>query len=180
MGSLIQAGTEQGSALPATGGDTPCPAPAPALQPLHPQDPLLLKWGLKAELPLPSSTTQQAEAGAGAAAGSGYLRLCARLSAEQNEELEYCIPFSLLARKGGIVLGRCPQKSDIMLPHESISRRHALLEIGENGLVVSDLSSTNGTHVNERQLTPFERRVPLFHGASLQLGAARLKLEYIL
>ncbi len=180
MGSLPQAGTNHSPAR-ATSGTGGCPAPAITLCPLHPHDPLLGKWQLAEQLPPPADeqwaqTNTLAEANTDAV---GHLRLSTSHKEEAEEPWECRVPFSALAREGGMVLGRCPHTADIALPHASVSRRHALLEIAENGLVITDLSSTNGTCVNEQELSPFDRRVPLFHGTSLLLGDANLRLEYI-
>jgi hypothetical protein len=43
--------------------------------------------------------------------------------------------------------------ADIIFSDESISRAHAMLFLDGDDAGVVDLASTNGTHVNERQLT---------------------------
>jgi len=42
---------------------------------------------------------------------------------------------------------------DIVLPHESVSRRHARLIESEKGFVIEDLGSSNGTFVNGQMVT---------------------------
>ncbi len=179
MGSAAQANTES---VTATTNEMAvlCPPPAITLQPLAAHDPLRRKWQLGAGLP-PSSKEhwQEYEAAQEGSAqdNNGHLRLSTQHTS--GEPWECLIPFAELARMGGVALGRCPQTADITLPHESVSRRHALLEIAENGLVITDLNSTNGTCVNEVQLSPYDRRVPLSHGMDILLGNANLRLEYI-
>jgi diguanylate cyclase (GGDEF)-like protein len=42
---------------------------------------------------------------------------------------------------------------DIQIPDHSVSRRHAEVQHAENGIVVTDLQSTNGTFVNDQPVT---------------------------
>ena len=59
-----------------------------------------------------------------------------------------------LPETGELVIGRDPG-CDIAIPHDSLSRRHALLRIGpEAEMTIEDLGSTNGTTVREQRLRP--------------------------
>ena len=49
-------------------------------------------------------------------------------------------------------IGRDARHSDIVLPHDAVSRRHARLEVTEEGVFVEDLNSHNGTRVNGLRL----------------------------
>lgn len=49
------------------------------------------------------------------------------------------------------IIGKDPS-CDIVLTDESVSRRHAEIEIHADGIRISDLGSTNGTFVNSRKL----------------------------
>ena len=57
-----------------------------------------------------------------------------------------------LPETGELVLGRDPG-CDIAIPHESLSRRHAVLRIGAE-MTIEDLDSMNGTTVREQRLQP--------------------------
>jgi DNA-binding NtrC family response regulator len=57
-----------------------------------------------------------------------------------------------LPESGELVLGRDPG-CDIAIPHESLSRRHALLRVGPE-MTIEDLDSMNGTTVREQRLPP--------------------------
>ncbi len=48
---------------------------------------------------------------------------------------------------GTIQIGR-DSKSDLKLDHASVSRDHAMMEVGQDGIRVADLGSRNGTKVN--------------------------------
>ncbi len=161
------------------GGVTSGPAPAICLQALHPQDPLRHKWQLGPGLPPATEQHwQQHEAEQSSPPRrNGQLRLSSRH--ESGHLWECLVPFSELAREGGMVLGQCPQTADIVLPHAGVSHRHALLEIAESGLVVTSLCPERSTCVNEQELSPYDRRFPLSHGADLHLGDASLRLEYL-
>ena len=72
-------------------------------------------------------------------------------------------------RRGGSLLGRAPV-CDIRLLDQSVSRRHLLLELDDDGVIhVEDLGSTNGTLVNGELLPP-RRRCRLEIGDALRIG----------
>jgi pSer/pThr/pTyr-binding forkhead associated (FHA) protein len=68
-----------------------------------------------------------------------------------------------------ITIGRNPA-GDIFIDHPRASRNHALLERREDGFVLRDLGSTNGTWFGSERIT--EHR--LASGDTLQIGPARL------
>jgi pSer/pThr/pTyr-binding forkhead associated (FHA) protein len=73
-----------------------------------------------------------------------------------------------------LVVGRSLD-ADIPIPHKSVSRRHALLEAREDGYVISDLGSSNGTFVEELRVYPAEKTMlPL--GGSFRVGEVRVVL----
>jgi len=67
-------------------------------------------------------------------------------------------------------LGRHPD-SEIMLDDITVSRRHAEVVRTEEGYVVRDAGSLNGTYVNQRRI---EAPAALQHGDELQVGKFRL------
>ena len=68
-------------------------------------------------------------------------------------------------------LGRHPD-SEIMLDDITVSRRHAAIERTDEGYVVTDAGSLNGTYVNQERID----RAVLHHGDELQVGKFRLVL----
>lgn len=68
-------------------------------------------------------------------------------------------------------LGRHPD-SDVMLDDITVSRRHVEIERTEEGYVVRDVGSLNGTYVNQERVD----RAVLHHGDELQIGKFRLVL----
>ncbi len=66
-------------------------------------------------------------------------------------------------------LGRHPQ-SGISLDDITVSRRHAEIERTDEGYVVRDAGSLNGTYVNQERID----RTTLHHGDELQIGKFRL------
>ena len=62
---------------------------------------------------------------------------------------------------------------EIVLPFQSVSGEHALLQFKEGGYVLEDLGSTNGTKING--LTPMGAAT-LYDGDEIALGDARLRL----
>lgn len=63
---------------------------------------------------------------------------------------------------------------EIVLPFQSVSGEHALLQFKEGGYVLEDLGSTNGTKVNG--LTP-TGTASLYDGDEIALGDARLRFS---
>lgn len=57
--------------------------------------------------------------------------------------------FKITKRKTSI--GRSPE-CDVVLDNEQVSARHASLRLAEDGLYLTDLDSSNGTLVNDREL----------------------------
>ena len=66
----------------------------------------------------------------------------------------------------GVTIGR-QEGNAIVLNDERLSRRHARLDLGPGGLVITDLGSANGTLVNGR---PIAGPTPLRPGDALGLG----------
>ena len=62
-------------------------------------------------------------------------------------------------------------------PAYSVSRKHALLEKDGRYVTLTDLQSTNGTHLNGTLLYPMQRRV-VRNGDKLQLGGLQLRLSF--
>jgi transcriptional regulator with PAS, ATPase and Fis domain len=65
------------------------------------------------------------------------------------------------------------RKCDLVIDHDSVSREHARVEIGDGGVTLRDLGSKNGTVVAGRRLRAREA-VPLAHGVFVELGDAGL------
>ncbi len=71
-----------------------------------------------------------------------------------------------------IVIGRAPE-SDLLLAHESISRQHARLAQEDEGWVLRDLGSKNGSRVNTFHVSEQVLR----NGDRLDLGSIRMFVE---
>jgi two-component system, NtrC family, response regulator AtoC len=70
-----------------------------------------------------------------------------------------------------VVLGR-GSAADVVIEHPSISRRHVVLELGDD-LAVTDLGSSNGTKIRGRKLEA-EERVTVGWGEPFEVGHAVL------
>jgi len=68
------------------------------------------------------------------------------------------------------------ENADILLPHNSVSRRHAKITVANGRVVVEDLGSTNGTYVNGKKLGDGES-VELTDGCEVVFGSAGLKFK---
>jgi pSer/pThr/pTyr-binding forkhead associated (FHA) protein len=79
---------------------------------------------------------------------------------------------------GGSRLGRKQEKCDIVVRGDGyISSLHCRLVTGEDHLEVTDLGSTNGTHVNHERVAP-DQTVTLEAGDVLRIGQTDLKVVY--
>jgi len=75
--------------------------------------------------------------------------------------------------QGKIVVGRLPGV-DVQLDDDSVSRRHAELELTPRGVRLKDLNSANGTAVNGM---PVEGAITLQSGDVIQFGVVELSFE---
>jgi hypothetical protein len=73
---------------------------------------------------------------------------------------------------GEHVVGRGVRVS-VRLDHEDVSRRHARLEVGPDGVVVHDLGSKNGVRVAGQRL---RAPTPLGHDDRFSLGELELRI----
>jgi pSer/pThr/pTyr-binding forkhead associated (FHA) protein len=74
---------------------------------------------------------------------------------------------------GGIkTVGRAP-RADFIVDAALVSRLHCRLEAGDNNLDVIDLSSTNGTYVNDKRV----KRARLTSGDRLRVGRVELTVR---
>jgi adenylate cyclase len=71
-----------------------------------------------------------------------------------------------------VVVGRAPE-SDLLLAHESISRQHARIAHEDDGWVIRDLESKNGSRVNTFRISEQVLR----NGDRLDLGTIRMYVE---
>ncbi|MBN1679061.1 MAG: FHA domain-containing protein [Anaerolineae bacterium] len=86
-------------------------------------------------------------------------------------------PISLVPKQE-MLIGRTDTQSDFtpdldMTPYGAaeygVSRQHAIIKRGEDTLTLTDLGSTNGTHLNGQRLIPRQPRV-LRDGDEIRLG----------
>jgi adenylate cyclase len=81
----------------------------------------------------------------------------------------------LIARRGGMVIGRAVEQCDIVLGHATVSRRHARLAFADGALRIEDLGSLNRTSVDGASVAAGKRR-RLEIGSVLKMGEIELKL----
>ncbi|KAK9727105.1 hypothetical protein RND81_05G258200 [Saponaria officinalis] len=53
-----------------------------------------------------------------------------------------------------MIVGRVPDKADLVIPVATVSGLHARVQNKEGNLLVTDLDSTNGTFINEKRVPP--------------------------
>ena len=75
--------------------------------------------------------------------------------------------------EGGTLTIGAASSCDLVIPDESVSRRHVELELVPEGVLVRDLGSRNGTYYLGQRV----ERMIVSPGAMLTLGAARIAIE---
>ena len=82
----------------------------------------------------------------------------------------------LLEKREGLVIGR-DFECDGVLSHSTVSRRHARLVLADDILQIEDLSSTNGTAVDDAVVAAGTLQ-PLHVGAKLRIGDIELAFRF--
>jgi hypothetical protein len=104
---------------------------------------------------------------AGAGAALLLLRRAGQLVFQGGPERGKRVPL----RRGLNRIGQTPD-NDVVLPFDTISRRHAEIEVTAGGqVVIRDLDSTNGTWVNDK---PLEEQSPLRAGDRIRFADVEL------
>src|SRR5262249_26838533 len=94
-------------------------------------------------------------------------------------KFEITVRLSQLRMKpAGLVIGRKAEQADLVLPHVSVSRRHALLASADQRLTLSDLGSLNGTFVNNRPALA-DHPLELAKGVVVRFGDVELTVGEI-
>lgn len=81
-----------------------------------------------------------------------------------------------LLRPGENTIGR--ENTDILLAHNTVSRRHARVDVRGDGIFIVDLGSTNGTFVDGRRLSEGETAV-LTDGSEIVIGSVSLRCQAV-
>jgi hypothetical protein len=84
------------------------------------------------------------------------------------------IPAEFPLLKPEVSLGR-GEDNDIVIPHPSVSRSHARLARQDGSFVLTDLNSTNGSYVNNRQVLG---SAVVVNGSEVRLGDIRFLLHF--
>ncbi|MEO0454491.1 MAG: FHA domain-containing protein [Verrucomicrobiota bacterium] len=80
-----------------------------------------------------------------------------------------------LLEYGAIVLGRS-NSADIIINDATVSRQHIQLQVGPDQVILSNLSSGNGTYLNGELI---EGAVPLKENDVIQIGISVLRFYYV-
>jgi pSer/pThr/pTyr-binding forkhead associated (FHA) protein len=71
------------------------------------------------------------------------------------------------------VIGRDPTAT-VHLTDDEVSRRHAIVAVGEGQVTIEDLGSFNGTHLGDAEIT---QETPLRFGDRVRVGKTVLELR---
>lgn len=116
-----------------------------------------------------------------AASGTTYFHERARLYLTLNDD-DVMLPVDL---SQPVLLGRTPVQdgenvidlTTFKAAELGVSRRHALLEVDQNIVYITDLGSANGTQVNARTIPP-HTRCALANRLTIHLGNLVLRIRY--
>lgn len=84
----------------------------------------------------------------------------------------------LVGQPQGMCIGRAADQCELVVPHPTVSRRHARLSVAGEALQVEDLGSTNGTAVNGTVLKA-GTSTALHSASKLRLGDVELIVHHI-
>lgn len=82
----------------------------------------------------------------------------------------------LAVQREGFIIGRSAQSSQLLIPDDSVSRRHARIFLSGGRLSIEDLGSANGTAVGGALLQPHEPKT-IDKGDAVEVGAVRLTVS---
>ena len=95
--------------------------------------------------------------------------------ASKNRRFTVKIPADALGAADGVILGRNPRHSAIVIDDKNISREHAKLTVADDKLYIEDLNSTNGTFVNNAKISAGQR-MAVHSGFVVGLGPISFKV----
>ena len=81
--------------------------------------------------------------------------------------------------RGRLILGRNRELSQLHLPHDSVSRQHAVFSIRDGVVLIEDRNSGNGTLVNGRQLPLGAAPIALRSGDRIKFGEVELVFDLL-
>ncbi len=84
----------------------------------------------------------------------------------------------LMTLTKGMMVGRASDQCEFVIPHRTVSRRHARLSFDNEALRIEDLASTNGTAVNGTVLAAGSSAV-LQAGSKVRLGDVELAVRQL-
>ena len=95
-------------------------------------------------------------------------------SDKKGNRFSVAVPADALDSQDGVVVGRNPYQSTVVLDHPEVSRRHFRMYYSGGRILVEDLGSTNKTRVGNAVLTPGVR-AELREGDMLHVGSLALR-----
>ena len=108
---------------------------------------------------------------AAAPARTQSARMILRGRDQQGNSFEVAFSKNDFSQSGGaLILGRNRNQSQLVVPHDSISRQHARFSLQGGGLIVQDLKSANGTTVNGQHVSSNPQGSALKPGDRISAG----------
>lgn len=76
-------------------------------------------------------------------------------------QIEFDKILDLNTAKTSVVVGRAADVSELVIPHNSVSRRHCKIELEQGIFFITDLKSSNGVTINGTRIPPMVKtKVP--------------------
>ena len=76
----------------------------------------------------------------------------------------------------GVIIGRSPELSQVVISGEGVSRRQVRIRVERGRIMIEDLNSTNGTLLNGRRLSPY-KPAEIRPGDQLAFGKTELSVK---
>lgn len=90
-------------------------------------------------------------------------------------QIEFDKTLDLVTHKTSVTVGRSP-KCDLVIPHESISRKHCQIEILKGVFYLTDLQSSNGITIDGKKIPP-NTKVPITSTSHVSLGKLECEIS---
>jgi len=74
------------------------------------------------------------------------------------------------------ILGRSPQEATIVLDDSGVSRKHAVIDLDNNQIFITDINSRNGVFLNKSRIKP-ETAQEIASGDTIKIGRVEIRIE---
>lgn len=90
-------------------------------------------------------------------------------------QIEFDKTLDLETSKSSVTVGRSP-KTDLQIPHDSVSREHCRIDFIKGMFYITDLGSSNGTFIDGQRLE-VNQKTPVLSSSQLTIGKLDCELS---